>query len=47
MKFGVHFVKILKDRTRNKFWKDVLKSWILVYKEDNSKHGKNISNDHL
>lgn len=26
MNFGIHLVKILKDRTRNKFWQDVLQS---------------------
>lgn len=40
MNFGIHFVKILKDRIRNKFWKDVLQSWILVYEANNSKQGK-------
>lgn len=29
MNFGIHFFKILKDRTRNKFWKDILQCWIL------------------
>lgn len=46
MNFGIDFVKILKDRTRNKFWKDVLQSWILFYKANISKQYKNISKDH-
>lgn len=32
MNFVIHLVcKNPKDRTRNKFWKDVLQNWILVY----------------
>lgn len=32
--FEIHFVKILKNknRKRNKFWNDVLQTWIVVYK---------------